>query len=370
MRVAEGADDQVGRHRFADDDDQHGRQHVQRVFPQHRRVEQHADGDEEQHREGVAQRQRLLGGALAERAFAQHHAGEEGAQREGGIEQLGGGEGHAQRDGIDGQAKQLTRAGVGCVVHHPGDDAPAAHQHERDEGGDLGERDGHRQADLAGRGTAGAGGGGDGGQQHQGDDHHQILHHQPTDRDAAAIGVQDAALLQGADEDDGAGDGEGEAEDEPRGPAPAQHQGQCAAQDGGDCDLTDGAGNGDLRDGGEVFQREMQADAEHEEDDADLSQLLRQGLVGDEAGGEGADDDAGDEIADEGLDADAVGQEAEDVGKDEAHRDGGDEGGLMVGHGRRLAEEWWVRLRCRLASWDRSSSPSRPSLAPPWTNWS
>ena len=34
------------------------------------RVEQHADRDEEQHREGVAQRQRLVGGALAQLRLA------------------------------------------------------------------------------------------------------------------------------------------------------------------------------------------------------------------------------------------------------------------------------------------------------------
>ena len=50
-------------------------------------IEQHADRDEEQHRKGVAQRQRLVGGALAELGFAQDHAGEERAQRERDVEQ-------------------------------------------------------------------------------------------------------------------------------------------------------------------------------------------------------------------------------------------------------------------------------------------
>ena len=39
------------------------REQRQRLAQHDRRIEQHADGDEEQHREGVAQRQRFLGRA-------------------------------------------------------------------------------------------------------------------------------------------------------------------------------------------------------------------------------------------------------------------------------------------------------------------
>lgn len=41
----------------------------------------------------------------------------------------------------------------------------------------------------------------------------------------------------------------------------------------------------------------MHADAEHEQNDADLGQLSRQVRVGDEAGREWTDGNAGDEIA-------------------------------------------------------------------------
>ena len=102
--------------------------------------EQHADGDEEQHGEGVAQRHRLLGGALAEVAFAHHHAGEEGAERERDAEHLGRAEGDAERDGVDGEAEQLARAGAGGVVHQPRDHAAADDQHDRHEHRHLGQR--------------------------------------------------------------------------------------------------------------------------------------------------------------------------------------------------------------------------------------
>ncbi len=65
---------------FTKDNNRQRRQHRQRLLDQHHRVKQHADGDEEQHREGVAQRQGVMGGAVAELGFVKHHAGKEGAE--------------------------------------------------------------------------------------------------------------------------------------------------------------------------------------------------------------------------------------------------------------------------------------------------
>ena len=80
--MTEQPHDQERSQRFSDDDDQHRRQHGDRL-PQHdRAVDQHADGHEEQHREGVAQRQRLGCRTLAQLGFAQDHAREESAERE------------------------------------------------------------------------------------------------------------------------------------------------------------------------------------------------------------------------------------------------------------------------------------------------
>ena len=61
QRMAEGRTMSEGRDRLADDDDQHASPSTASgCAQQDRRVEQHADRDEEQHREGVAQRQRLV----------------------------------------------------------------------------------------------------------------------------------------------------------------------------------------------------------------------------------------------------------------------------------------------------------------------
>ena len=73
----------------------------------------------------------------------------------------------------------------------------------------------------------------------------------------------------------------------------------------------------------------MQADAEHQQDDADLGQLAGQVLVADEARRERADGDAGQQVADQRRQAQLVRHEAADEGHDQPHGDGGDERGLV-----------------------------------------
>ena len=125
-----------------------GGQQRQRRRQKHRRIEQHADRDEEQHGEGVAQRQRLGRGLLAQLRLAQHHAGEEGAERQRNAEQLRRGVGDAERDRQHGQAEQLAAAGMGDIVQDGRDQLLAEQQHDGDEHGELAEQDGDRAHDL------------------------------------------------------------------------------------------------------------------------------------------------------------------------------------------------------------------------------
>ena len=133
-------------------------------------------------------------------ALAQHHAGEEGAQREGDVEQLRRAEGDAERDRIDREAEQLARAGMRGVVHDPGDHPAPDHQHHRDEGRDLGQRDAERRpASAAGERaarwpsppppTAGS--------STSASDHREVLDDQPADGDAAALGLERSAAPAG-----------------------------------------------------------------------------------------------------------------------------------------------------------------------------
>ena len=73
----------------------------------------------------------------------------------------------------------------------------------------------------------------------------------------------------------------------------------------------------------------MQANAEHQQDDTDLGELIGDRLIGDEARRERADGDAGDEIADERRQLQPLGHEPESEGEHKAEYQGGDERGRM-----------------------------------------
>src|SRR5215203_6414322 len=138
-QVAEGEYEKERGERFAEDDDGHDDQDAERLAEQNLGVEQHADRDEEQHRERVAQRQRLGGGPVAQGGLPHHHPGEERPERERHAEQLGGAVGDPDRGRDDAEGEELPRAGAGHLPEEPGEEAPAEDDHERDEGRDLGQ---------------------------------------------------------------------------------------------------------------------------------------------------------------------------------------------------------------------------------------
>ena len=74
----------------------------------------------------------------------------------------------------------------------------------------------------------------------------------------------------------------------------------------------------------------MQADAEHQQDDADLGELRREARIGNETRRVGAHQDAGDEVADQRRQAQAIGYVAEPERKHETDGDGRDERGFVV----------------------------------------
>jgi hypothetical protein len=90
------------------------------------------------------------------------------------------------------------------------------------------------------------------------------------------------------------------------------------------------SGNGDAPDRQQILQREVQTDAEHEQNDADLRQLRRQALVGHVARRERAHRHAGQKVADQRRDPQPLGEDAEHEGKAEGGNDGRDQGRLML----------------------------------------
>ena len=172
----------------------------------------------------------------------------------------------------------------------------------------------------------------EGGQQHQHDDHDQVLDDEPSDREAPAVGRQQPMLLQGFGEHDGAAAGEGEAEQQTGIGRPPETEGQRHAKQCGDGQLPDGAWQGSRPDGHQIGEREMQADGEEQQDDANLGELVRQRLIGHEARREGADHDAGEQIADQRRDAQPVRRETEPERQDEACGDRRDEWCFVFRH--------------------------------------
>jgi hypothetical protein len=183
-----------------------------RLAEQDGRIEQHADRDKEEHREGIAQWQGFFRRPLAERRSRQDHAGEEGAQCDGDAEQFRCGEGHAQRHRQDRQAEQLTASGVGNIMKHRGDHAPPHQQHQRGKDCQLAESERQCLGHDQGLDIGPLHRGGQGRQHHQGQDGEKILHHQPADGDAAPLAFHQATVLQGPQHDHGAGHRKAEAE--------------------------------------------------------------------------------------------------------------------------------------------------------------
>ena len=136
-------------------------------------------------------------------------------------------------------------------------------------------------------------------QEHQSQHGEQILDDQPADRDVACRGVQIVVIGEHAHQDDGAGDGQGHAEHETGGPVPSEAACQQRAEHRGDGALADGAGHGDLAHGQQLLDMELQADAEHQEDHADLGELLGQARIGHESRGVRTDQRTGQQVADD-----------------------------------------------------------------------
>ena len=122
-----------------------------------------------------------------------------------------------------------------------------------------------------------------GGQEHEDDDGEQVLDDQPADGDPALRRVELVAVLEGPEEHDGARDRDREAKDEPAADAPAEATPRQIPRIVATDDLDDRAGDRDPPDGQEVPDREVDADAEHQQDHADLGQLGRDAGVGRES---------------------------------------------------------------------------------------
>ena len=195
----------------------------------------------------------------------------------------------------------------------------------------------------AARGVRSAQERGDGREEHQHDDRQQVLDDQPADRDPTLGGVQLVAVGQGAQDDDGAGDRDRQAEDEAATQAPAQRGTEPDAEQPRNDRLDDRPRDRDRADGEELADRELDPDAEHQQDHPELGELERDVGVGTQPGRERPDHHASDDVPDDGGQADMPGDETADECGSQADRDSGDENGLVVQGGIPLtggAQDW------------------------------
>ena len=204
-RVAEHSHQEEGGERLTKDNDRQRAQHGQRLLDQNKRVKQHPDGDEEQHGKGVAQRQGVVCGAVAQLGFVQHHPGKERAQREGDIKQLNGAKGDTERQRQHGEGKQLAGSGRRAAGHDPRHQTATHQHHDGDKRHHLPDGDAHIQRQRGEADIVFFHHAGDGGQQHQRQDHHQIFHNQPAYRDLPALAVYQLSLLKRAQQHHGTG---------------------------------------------------------------------------------------------------------------------------------------------------------------------
>jgi len=121
---------------------------------------------------------------------------------------------------------------------------------------------------------------------------------------------EESGVGERPDQHDGARDRDRETEHDPLRVGPAPEENDEGGHRGRDDDLADRARYCDPADGPEVVEREVHADAEHEEDHADLCELVRDRGVRTEAGCERADGDSGREVADDRGKPQAGGYEA------------------------------------------------------------
>ena len=123
----------------------------------------------------------------------------------------------------------------------------------------------------------------------------------------------------------GAGDGQRDTEHEAGCRRPALPPADRHAERRRHERLRERAGDGDGADRQQVLEREMQANPEHQQDDADFGELIGNALVGDEARRERADGDAGEQIADQRRQPQALGHEAEGEGEHKPYGERRDE---------------------------------------------
>jgi hypothetical protein len=176
VHVTEGAGDAREDQALPHEDGEHDGEHDRGGVEQEGGVYEHPDGDEEEHREHVAQGAYVRQGLVAVVRLGEDDAGDKGAEGEGEAEDVGP-VADAEAGCHDGDQEQLPRVEPGDAPHKPGKDPRPEEGHGADKQRGLERRDPERREPLGHVPELG--------QEDEQGHHREVLHDEHPDDDPA-----------------------------------------------------------------------------------------------------------------------------------------------------------------------------------------
>ena len=266
------------------------------------RVQQHPDRNEKEHRKRVTQRQRLGCGSQTVVGSTDDQAGQERSERHRDAERDRGSDGNTESYGKDREREELAREGRGYSAERPRNRAVPQDDRQCHESRHLGDRHENRPAHVGVcRAEARQRG-----HQHENQNREEILDDEPSDGDVSGQRLKLAVIRQHADQDHRAGYRQRQPKHDSRAPRPPQATDDRRGDHGRAKALDNRTGNSHALHGKQLSKMELQSDAEHEQHDADLRELVCDLVICHETGGMRADEMAGEEVADNGGQSEAL----------------------------------------------------------------
>ncbi len=297
-RVAERRGRGAASHRLGPDDHRRQPEHQRPALGGGADVDQHADRDEEDAGEDVAERRHVGEHLVAVLGLRDQEPGDEGAQGEREAERVGR-PGEAQADRERAEHEQLAAARAHDEVEEPRHQEPGGdhHQHHRQERAAEAERQRagrrrHRAAEDRG--------------EHDHRHDQEVLVEEDRERHLAVRGLRLAPLVEQLQDDRGAREGDHHAEEDRLRGHEAVDRGAAGDQRQGERRLERAAEQERPPHLAQPGERQLEADDEEEEDDADLGEELDRLGVVDQAERGGADQHPGHEQPDQRRQAQPV----------------------------------------------------------------
>ncbi|MNM93419.1 hypothetical protein D3C81_1057930 [compost metagenome] len=264
-------------------------------------VDEHADADEEQAEENVAERANVGFDLVPIVALAQQHAGEESAQRHGQAQQVGqpGGE---QHDHQRQQHEQFGGIGLGYLVKQPRQQPAAGHQQGREQQCGLAQSD--RQRPVPGLFGA-AGDHRDHGQQQY---CNQVLEQQHADGVLPVRGEHFAEAAQFLGDDGGGGQRQSASQQQGGRQRQAGEVEQAGQRQGAGDDLQAAEPEHYPAQGEHARQGKLQAETEQQEHHAELGEQRHVLVLFEPAQAAGAERQANAHVAQQGRQLEAAKQ--------------------------------------------------------------